>query len=45
MSIKRLTSGGQAHNQEAAVQRTFHLERSSFFYLSTPMVRTQRSAY
>ena len=45
MSIKRPTSGGQARDQEAAVQRTFHLERSSFFYLQTAMVRTQRSAY
>ena len=37
MLIKRPTSGGQTHNQEAAVQRTFYLERvislerSSFF--------------
>ena len=28
MPIKCPTSGGQACNQEAAVQRTFHLERS-----------------
>ena len=28
MPIKCPTSGGQARNQEAAVQRTFHLERS-----------------
>ena len=33
------------HDQEAAVQQTFHLERSSFFYLLIPMVRTQCSAY
>ena len=33
MSIKRPTSGGQARDQEAAVQQIFHLERSSFFYL------------
>ena len=26
MSIKRPTSGGQTHDQEAAVQRTFYLE-------------------
>jgi len=31
MPIKYPTSGGQARNQEAAVQRTFHLERSSSF--------------
>ena len=34
MSIKCPTSGGQTCDQEAAVQQTFHLERSSFFYLS-----------
>ena len=45
MSIKHPTSGGQARAQEAAVQQIFHLERSSFFYLSALMVRTQRSAY
>ena len=33
MSIKRPTSGGQACAQEAAVEQSFHLERSSFFYL------------
>ena len=33
MSVKRLTSGGQTCDQEAAVQWIFHLERSSFFYL------------
>ena len=44
MSIKRPTSGGQARDQEAAVQRTFHLVRSSFFYLQTAIVRTQPSA-
>jgi len=31
-AIKHPTSEGQAHNQEAAVQRTFHL-LSSFFHL------------
>ena len=45
MSIKRPISGGQTRNQEAAVQRTFHLERSSFFYLSLLMVRTRCSTY
>ena len=45
MSIKRPTSGGQARAQEAGVQQIFHLERSSFFYLSALMVRTQHSAY
>ena len=45
MSIKRPTSGGQTRAQEAAVQKIFHLERSSFFYLSALLVRTQRSAY
>ena len=35
MSIKRPTSGGQTRNEEATVQRTFHLERSSFSYLFT----------
>jgi len=45
MSIKHPTSGGQACAQEAAVQQIFHFERSSFFYLSALMVRTQRSAY
>ena len=34
ISIKRPTSGGQTCDQEAAVQQTFHLERSSFLYLS-----------
>ena len=38
--IKRPTSGGQMHNQEASVQQTFHLERNSFFYLLVLMVRT-----
>ena len=33
VSTKHLTSGGQTSDQEAAVQRTFHLERSSLFYL------------
>ena len=45
MPIKRPTSGGQVRDQEAAVQQTFHLERSSFFYLSALMVRTECSAY
>ena len=45
MSIKHPTSGGQAHAQEAAVQQIFHLERSSFFYISALMVRIQRNAY
>ena len=45
MSIKHPTSGGQTRNQEAAVQQIFHLEKSSFFYLSALMVRTQCSAY
>ena len=40
MSVKRPTSGGQTCDQEAAVQQTFHLERSSFFYLSILMVST-----
>ena len=40
MSIKCPSSGGQACDQ-AAVQQTFHLERSSFFYLSSLMVRTR----
>ena len=30
MPIKHLTSGGQACNQEAAVQQTFHLVGSIF---------------
>ena len=30
ISTKRPTSGGKTLNQEAAVQRTFHLERNSF---------------
>ena len=42
MSIKRPISGGQMRNQEAAIQWTLHLERSSFFYLS---VRTWCSTY
>ena len=33
------TSGGQTRNQEAAIQQTFHLERSSFFYLSVIVIR------
>ena len=43
ISIKCPTCGGQTHNQEAAVQQTFHFKRSSFFYLSALMVRTQPS--
>ena len=31
------------HNQEAAVQRTFHLERTSFFYHSALKARTRCS--
>ena len=45
MSIKCPTSGGQTHDEEADVQRTFHLERSSFFYLPALMVRTRCSTY
>ena len=45
MSSKCPTSGGQTHDQEAAVQWTFHLERESIFYLSVLMVRTWCSAY
>ena len=44
MSVKRPTSGRQTHDQAAAVQRTFHLERSSFVYLSVLMIRTGCSA-
>ena len=44
MSIKHLTTGGQTCDQEAAVQQTFHLERSIFFYLSVLIVRTRCSA-
>ena len=40
MSIKHPTSGGQTCNQEATVQRTFHLERTSFCYLSVLIVKT-----
>ena len=39
--INHPTSRGQEHDQEAAVQWTFHLERNSFFYLSALMVRIQ----
>ena len=38
MPIKYPTSGGQVCDQEAAVQQTLHLERSSFLYLSALMV-------
>ena len=34
MSINHPTSGGQTHDQEAAVQRTFHLERNKQLLLS-----------
>ena len=44
ISIKGPTSGGQMHDQKAAVEQTFHFERSSFFHLSVLMVRTQCSA-
>ena len=45
MPIKHPTSGEQVHNQEAAVQRTLDLVRSSFFYLSALMVlRTQHNS-
>ena len=43
--INHPTSGEQARAQGAAVQQIFHLERTSFFYLSALMVRTERSAY
>ena len=45
ISSKCPTSGGQTHDQEAAVQWTFQLERESIFYLSVLMVRTWCSAY
>ena len=32
LSIKRATFGGQIRDQEAAVQQTFHLERTSFSF-------------
>ena len=32
MLVKRLTSGGQARDQEPAIQWPFHLVRSSFLY-------------
>ena len=45
ISTKCPTSRGQTHNQEAAIHTVaFHLERSSFFYLSALMERTQCSA-
>ena len=40
MLVKYPTSGGQTRDEDAAVQWTLHLERSSFFYLSVLMVRT-----
>ena len=45
MSIKRPTSGGQMHDQEAAVQWTFYFEKSSLFYLSPLMARIRCSTY
>ena len=43
MPIKCPNSGGQVRGQEAAVQRTLHLVRSSFLYPSAIMVRIQCS--
>ena len=43
--IKRPISGWQTCHQEAAVQRIFHLQRTSFFYLSAIMVRTWCSPF
>ena len=41
--FKHTVSRGQVHDQEAAVSdRTFLLVRSSFFYFSALMVRTQQ---
>ena len=40
MPIKHPTSGGQACGQITAVQQTFHLVKSNFFYLSALMVKT-----
>ena len=34
MLIKHLTSKGQVHNQRQLYSKTFHLVRSTFFYLS-----------
>ena len=42
MSIERPTSGRQTRDQEAAVQQTFHLVRSSFFLSSMVKDSTQR---
>ena len=44
MLIKHPIPEGK-RDQEAAVQRIFYLVRSSFFYLSALMVRTQCSTY
>ena len=44
-ALKRPTSGGQARDQEAAVQWTSHLERSSFLFLSTLMVQGLKVAF
>ena len=44
MLIKHPIPEGK-RDQEAAVQQTFYLVRSSFFYLSALMVRTQCSTY
>ena len=41
---KHPTCGGQTHDQEAAVQWTYHLEKNSI-YLSVLMVTTWCSAY
>ena len=43
--IKHPTFRGQAHDQKAAVKRSFYLVRSNFFYRSALMVRTQHSTY
>ena len=46
LSTKRSTSGGEARDQGTAVQRIFHLKRSSFFCISTLLlVRTQCSLH
>ena len=44
ISINHPTFRGQMHDQGAAVQWTLHLQRSSLFYLSALVVRTQCSA-
>ena len=45
INVKHPTSGEHACDQEATVQRALNFERSSFFYLSTVIVRTQCNAY